>query len=140
MHSMTTVEEMFVSVYVNDMARAVAFYETALGATVDLASPTWSALVIAGIRVSLVLREHEPASSGLHFIVDDVALACAAVACAGGQIAPAVEASHGIVIAEVLDTEGNTFTLRQRRARTNEEPVHAASSAAPAAPASPHAA
>ena len=124
---MMRVQEIFVSVYVGDMERATAFY-SALGATVDFSSPTWSSLVIAGTRVSLVLREHERSAIGLHFIVDDVALACAAVVIAGGQIAPAVEASHGIVIAEVFDTEGNTFTLRQHRVRASG--VHEAQTAA----------
>jgi predicted enzyme related to lactoylglutathione lyase len=118
---------MFVSVCVNDMQRATAFYVNAFGATVDLVSPTWSSLVIAGMRVSLVLSEHEPSPIGLHFIVEDVALACAAIACAGGQIAPAVEVANGIVIAEVQDTEGNTFTLRQRRVRPSARAMHAES-------------
>lgn len=113
---MMRVEEMFVSVHVNDMERATAFYADALGATVEFASPTWSSLVIAGIHVSLVLREHERSAIGLHFIVDDLALACAAIVRAGGQIAAATEASHGTVIAEVSDSEGNELTLRQRRA------------------------
>lgn len=118
---MTRVQEMFVSVCVRDMERAIAFYEGALGATVDFASSTWSSLVIAGIRVSLELRKQEPSAIGLHFIVDDVAFACAAVTRAGGQIEPAVEAPRGVVIAEALDTEGNTLTLRQRPGRTDVE-------------------
>lgn len=123
---MMRVEEMFFSIYVNDMDRAAAFYVDVLGATVDFASPTWSSLVIAGIRVSLVLREHEPSPIGLHFIVDDVALACAAVVRSGGQVAAATEASHGTVIAEVSDSEGNAFTLRQRRACDPADVAHEA--------------
>jgi predicted enzyme related to lactoylglutathione lyase len=108
---------MFVSVSVRDMDRAIAFYEDALGATVDYASPAWSSLTIAGIRISLELRKQEPTSVGLHFIVEDLALSCAAVERAGGQIEPAVEARRGVVIAEVLDSEGNALTLRQRPGR-----------------------
>lgn len=118
---MMRVQELFFSVYVRDMERAIAFYERALGATVDFASPTWSSLVIAGIRINLVIGKNESIASGLNFIVDDVALACAAVAVAGGQLEPAVETSGGCVIAEVLDSEGNMFTLRQRPARTITE-------------------
>ena len=110
---------MFFSVDVSDMERATTFYEQAFGATVDFESPTWSSLVIAGMRLSLVLRKHQPSSIGLHFIVDDIALACAAVARAGGEIEPAIETSGGIVIADVLDTEGNMFTLRQRPGRSS---------------------
>lgn len=114
---MMQVQEMFFSVYVSDMQRAVTFYMNALGATVDYASLTWSSLVIAGIRVSLALcdEDREPAPIGLHLIVDDVALACAEVAYAGGDFAPAIEGTNGVVIAQVYDTEGNTFTLRQGR-------------------------
>ena len=108
---------MFVSVSVRDMNRALAFYVEALDAVVDYASPAWSSLTIAGIRVSLELRKLEPTSIGLHFIVEDLALSCAAVERAGGQIEPAVEARRGVVIAEVLDSEGNTLTLRQRPGR-----------------------
>lgn len=112
---MMRVQEMFISVEVSDMQRAVTFYMNALGARVEYASPTWSSLVIAGVRVSLAQCEQHGAAPpiGLHLIVDDVALVCAAVACAGGEIEPAIETSHGIVIARVSDTEGNTFTLRQ---------------------------
>jgi hypothetical protein len=38
---------------------------------------------------------------------------------------PAIETSGGVV-AEVLDTEGNTFTLRQRRGGMNAETARAA--------------
>jgi predicted enzyme related to lactoylglutathione lyase len=116
---MMRVQETFFSIYVRDMDRAVSFYETALGATVDYVSTSWSSLVIAGVRVSLVLSARSASMTGMHFIVDDVALACAAVVYSGGQIEPAVETAAGIVIAEMLDSEGNTFTLRQRCARAS---------------------
>ena len=108
-----TVQEMFVSVYVRDMQRAVTFYMNALGAAVDFASESWSCLVIAGIRVSLELRDQAPSSTGLHFIVADVARACAAVAVSGGRIAPAVEGAGGVVIAQIVDSEGNAIILHQ---------------------------
>ena len=46
----------------------------------------------------------------------------------------------GIVIAEVLDTEGNTFTLRQRWASSNGDAIHAAESEPFVASSSPQAA
>jgi len=123
---MMQVHEMFFSVNVGDMQRAVTFYMNALGATVDFASPTWSSLVLAGIRVSLQLGEHDPAPIGVHLIVDDIAIACGVVVRAGGQIEPAIESVHGVVIAEVSDTEGNTFTLRQGPAQINATELEAA--------------
>jgi len=110
------VQEIFFYVYVGDMHRATRFYVKAFNAGVEFASPAWSSLVIAGVRVNLVLRKDEPATIGMHFIVEDVALACAAVARAGGEFTPAVEESHGVV-AEAFDSEGNMFTLRQLRTR-----------------------
>jgi predicted enzyme related to lactoylglutathione lyase len=62
--------------------------------------------------MNLVLREDEPSFTGMHFIVENVALACAAVTSAGGDVAAAIETPHGVV-ADAFDTEGNTFTLRQ---------------------------
>ena len=115
---MMQVQEIFFYLYVSDMSRATSFYVDAFGAIVDFSSPTWSSLVIAGVRVNLVLREDEWMSTGMHFIVDDVALACGAVARAGGEITPALEEPYA-VIAEVVDTEGNTFTLRQLRGNRN---------------------
>lgn len=135
---MMRVQEIFVYVYVGDMQRATTFYVNAFGASVDLVSPTWSSLVIAGVRVNLVLRNHEPLSTSMHFIVDDLTLACAAVAYAGGEIAPAIEEMHGVV-AEAIDTEGNMFTLRQIWTNTNAEMYPAESAPYVAAP-SPRAA
>ena len=109
---MMKVREMFFYVQVRDMERAIAFYVTAFGATVDHASAAWSSLVIAGVRVNLVPRDQESTFVAMHFIVDDIAAACACVARAGGEIEPAIEETHGVV-AEALDTEGNMFTLRQ---------------------------
>jgi predicted enzyme related to lactoylglutathione lyase len=137
---MMRVQEMFFSVYVNDMERATTFYVNALGATVDFASPTWSSLVIAGMRVSLVLRAHEPSPIGVHFIVDDVALACAAVVGAGGQIAAAIETPHGAVIVDISDSEGNGFTLRQRPACGETDAVPVGGSARSVAQPASHAA
>ena len=134
------VQELFFSVYVSDMERATAFYENALGAVIDHASPTWSSLVIAGIRVSLELRKNAASTICMHFIVDDVALACAAVTRAGGEITPAVELMGGTVIAEVLDTEGNTFTLRQRPARMIADVLQLTESGPVVMPVSPQAA
>ena len=111
-----TVTETFISVEVRDMARATAFYVSALGATVVFASPRWSSLRIAGVRIGLALAPDGTGSrGGLHFAVTDLAAAIAAVEGAGGRrIAPATEVAPGVVVADAADTEGNTFTLTQR--------------------------
>jgi predicted enzyme related to lactoylglutathione lyase len=110
-----TVIETFFSVDVSDMRRATAFYVEALGASVIFASSDWSSLRIAGVRLGLGLHPAPAASKiGLHFAVSDLAAGCAAVQGAGGRIvAAAIEAAPGVFIAEVTDTEGNTFSLSQ---------------------------
>ncbi len=107
------ITEAFFSVQVGDMKRAVAFYTGALGATASFESEVWSSLHIAGVRIGLFLNPHEPRRIGLHFLVEDLDAAKAEVEQAGGQVLETVEAAPGVVLCEVLDTEGNAFTLRQ---------------------------
>jgi predicted enzyme related to lactoylglutathione lyase len=109
------VSETFFSVDVDDMQRATAFYVAAFDATVMFPSPIWSSLRIAGVRLGLFLHpEHAAGRIGLHFVVSDLASACAGVERAGGSVvAPAREVAPGVVIAEVTDSERNAFSLRQ---------------------------
>src|SRR5579864_8716164 len=106
-----TVTETFFSVGVHDMQRATAFYVDALGATVSFATPGWSSLRIAGVRVGLFPHpDQTPSWIGLHFVVSDLSAACADVERVGGRIvAKEIEVAPGVVIANVTDTEGNTF-------------------------------
>jgi extradiol dioxygenase family protein len=68
------VTETFFAVEVEDMQRAIAFYVSALGATVLFSSARWSSLRIAGVRVGLALSPERMASTvGLHFAVSDLA-------------------------------------------------------------------
>jgi predicted enzyme related to lactoylglutathione lyase len=108
-----TVTETFFSVEVKDMRRATDFYVRALGAAVMWSSPGWSSLRVAGVRLGLALNErHAGNRVGLHFAVSDLAAACSDVERAEGRIvAASIEVAPGVVIAEVSDTEGNTFTL-----------------------------
>jgi predicted enzyme related to lactoylglutathione lyase len=110
-----TVTETFFSLEVTDMRRATAFYVGALGAIVVFASPSWSSLRIAGVRLGLFLHpEHTAGRVGLHFVVSDLAASRADIERVGGRIgAPSGEVAPGVVITDVTDTEGNTFSLRQ---------------------------
>ncbi|MSP63858.1 MAG: hypothetical protein EXR72_26635 [Myxococcales bacterium] len=78
------------------------------------ASASWSSLRIAGVRLGLFLHpEHVAGKVGLHFVVSDLAAAGADVERAGGRIVgSSIEVAPGVVIAEVMDAEGNSFTLR----------------------------
>jgi predicted enzyme related to lactoylglutathione lyase len=107
-----TVEETFFSIEVRDMQRAIAFYTSALSASVVFASPRWSSLRIAGVRLGLALNEErEDARVGLHFAVTDFTTARVAVERAGGFSASPIEVAPGVVVVAVTDTEGNTFAL-----------------------------
>jgi predicted enzyme related to lactoylglutathione lyase len=110
------VTETFFSVEVRDMDRASAFYVGALGAVVVFASPGWSSLRIAGVRLGLASNPvHPGVRGGLHFAVSDLLEACAEVERAGGRVlAPSIEVAPGVVVADVTDTEGNGFVLTQR--------------------------
>lgn len=109
------VTETFFVVSVSNMDRAAAFYTAALGASIAWASPRWSSLHIAGVRVGLFANpEHSGAHVGLNFAVSDLEAACASVARAQGKvITPRMQAAPNVFVAEVADTEGNIFALRQ---------------------------
>src|SRR5579862_6455318 len=96
------------------MQRAIAFYGSALGASVLFASPSWSSLRIAGVRLGLALdEEHEDTRVGLHFAVSDLRAARAGAQRAGGIVASPIDVAPGVTVVAVTDTEGNTFALTQ---------------------------
>lgn len=107
------VRETFLSIEVRDMTRATAFYRDALGAVVMYASPMWSSLRIAGVRLGLFHHPGHPGGrAGLHFVLADLDATRAAIERAGGRVAPPVEVAPGVVTVDATDTEGNTFTIR----------------------------
>lgn len=111
-----TVSETFFSVGVRDMARATAFYCDTFGATVAFATPAWTSLRVAGVRLGLAFdSKHTGGATGLHFSVANLTAACAEVERAGGRVEQArVEAAPGVLLGLVVDTEGNGVTLTQR--------------------------
>jgi predicted enzyme related to lactoylglutathione lyase len=115
-HPGVKVLETFFSVAVTDMRRATSFYVAALEAQVAFASPGWSSLMIAGVRVGLALvPEHTPSRTGLHFTVGDLSAARDAIARAGGRNAgPPNQVAPGVIVSDAVDSEGNTFTLTSR--------------------------
>jgi predicted enzyme related to lactoylglutathione lyase len=109
------VTETFFALVVCDMKRSTDFYVHALGAEVTFPSPTWSSLRIAGVRVGLFCEpSHAPTRTGLHFVVTDLDRTRRDIERAGGQAAAdPTEVAPGVVVADAIDTEGNTFSLRQ---------------------------
>jgi predicted enzyme related to lactoylglutathione lyase len=107
--------ETFFALPVADMSRATAFYAAAFSAEVRFASPGWSSLFVAGVRIGVFPTgdDRREASGALHFAVDDLAAALADVVRAGGRVvAGAAEVAPGVTVAIAADTEGNVFTLR----------------------------
>jgi predicted enzyme related to lactoylglutathione lyase len=104
------ITEAFFALAVRDMDRARTFYTAALGADVVFASPSWSSLRIAGVRVGLF--PGEPGRTGLHFAGHLEAIVGEAAAAGGRVVSAAREIAPGVTIAEVEDSEGNTFTVR----------------------------
>jgi predicted enzyme related to lactoylglutathione lyase len=82
---------------------------------VVFSSAGWSSLRIAGVRVGLALNpDASNGRTGLHFAVADLAAARTAVERAGGSVvASPAEVAPGVVVVDVMDTEGNTLTLTQ---------------------------
>jgi predicted enzyme related to lactoylglutathione lyase len=107
------VTETFFALTVADMHRATAFYVDVFGATVMFATPAWTSLQIAGVRVGLAHSpEHHAGHTGLHFVVADLAAVSVAIARHGCTVGPPTEVAPGVVIALATDPEGNGFTLR----------------------------
>jgi predicted enzyme related to lactoylglutathione lyase len=109
------VEETFFSLEVRDMERATRFYVDSLGATVAFATPGWTSIHIAGVRIGLFLHpEKVDQKTGLHFTVRDIAAVSAGIVSAGGKmVIEAREVGPDVVIADLTDTEGNGFALRR---------------------------
>jgi predicted enzyme related to lactoylglutathione lyase len=107
------VRETFLSIPVADMERARRFYVGAFDASVQYESPVWSSLRIAGMRLGLNASPHDAGNrTGLHFVVDDLAVACGMTVRGGGElVSHPNEVQPGVVLADVTDTEGNIFTL-----------------------------
>ena len=99
-----------------DMHRAIRFYRDVIGLEVKFESPEWSELVFGDAIVALhgggtgALR-----TTGLSLQVKDIRAACAEVEAGGGRIAspPMERPGEPIILAEVIDPEGNQFSLTE---------------------------
>ncbi len=107
-----------------DMDRAVAFYRDVIGLEVRSQSPGWSELTHPQAPLAIVALHGggtgELNRTGLGFDVADIAAACDEVEGGGGKVtmAPTERPEEGIVLADLVDTEGNTFMFSSPLART----------------------
>lgn len=99
-----------------DMHRAIRFYRDVIGLEVKFESPEWTELTFGDAVVALhgggtgAYRK-----TGLSLQVKSIAAACKEIEAGGGKIAspPMARPGEPIKLAEVLDTEGNAFSLTE---------------------------
>lgn len=99
-----------------DMARAIRFYRDVIGLSVQFDSTEWTELTFGDAIVAL--HGGGTAASrktGLSFQVKDIRAACAEIRAGGGSVSspPMARPGEPIKLAEVIDTEGNTFSLTE---------------------------
>ncbi len=103
---------------VGDMTRAITFYE-ALGRTVEDQNPHWGNLTCGDGNLALqAYRPSEPEIVHTMAIltVDDLETAIGIVEAAGGSLHERHDNPHApVVLAHVVDTEGNVVQLAQPR-------------------------
>lgn len=112
------VERVKYVIWAADLERAVHFYRTVLGATVERTSEVMSELTIAGATVGIHSGgEGKRTWTGMSFQVADVVAGAAEVVAAGGGLTrpPADEKGEPPHLAMCHDPEGNEFMLTRKR-------------------------
>lgn len=107
--------------YVHDMPRAVAFYRDVFGLPVISQSAGWSMLACGDALIGLHIIEPGVSEgvtrhAGLNLQVEDLGTAVATIVKAGGSVHTIKEPELPRVpvrLAEVQDSEGNRFEVRQ---------------------------
>ncbi len=106
--------------YVHDMDRAVAFYSDGLGLVIISRSPGWSTLDCGGAILALHIlgtnsEETTTGHAGLNLEIDDIEAGIRKIEAAGGHLRILTPADEFVPdhVAELVDTEGNVFELRQ---------------------------
>jgi lactoylglutathione lyase len=114
-----TVERVKYVIWAADLARAVVFYQTLFGATVNRSSSVMAELEIAGAIIGIHSGgEGKRTWTGISFQVPDVVSGAAEVIAAGGGITrePQEEDDNEPPhLAMCFDTEGNEFMLIRKR-------------------------
>ena len=101
---------------VQEMERAIAFYRDVIGLNLRLHAGNWAELGHDNAVVALHGGgSGEYSSTGLGFTVTDIVTACEEVSAAGGRIIrdPEERAGEGIILAHLVDPEGNGFDFSQ---------------------------
>ena len=99
---------------VEDMNRAIHFYHKELGLDVGYQSSHWAELLVDGAVIALHAGgDGKHKETGLSLEVDDIDEATEIVRRAQGIIVnePTAMPNDGIILADFIDPEGNTFML-----------------------------
>ena len=99
-----------------EMDRAIAFYRDVIGLDLRLHEGDWAELGHGDAIVALHGGGNgEYRRTGLGFTVADAAVACREVSVAGGRIIrpPEERAGESIILAHLVDPEGNGFDITQ---------------------------
>ena len=110
------VEAVKYMVMVQDMERGIAFYQNVIGLVVNSKSEMWTELGFGDAIIALHGGgSGDSGSTGLSFQVNDIEAACKEVVEGGGRVlsGPSDRPGEPIMLAELADTEGNRFMLRQ---------------------------
>lgn len=101
---------------VEEMDRAINFYRDVFGLEVATQSEHWSELSYGEVIIALHGGgSDEEHNTGLSFQVKDVESVCQQVTEAGGSVVsePASRPGEPIILARLMDTEGNLFDATQ---------------------------
>ncbi len=101
---------------VQDMKRGIAFYKDVMGLEVKFKSEMWTEMGFGDAIIALHGGgSGEFSSTGLSFQVNDIETACNEVREGGGKVlsGPSDRPGEPIKLANLVDTEGNGFTLSQ---------------------------
>jgi len=104
-------------IMVEDMSRAITFYQTVFGLELRFRSDQWSVLNDAGSQIGLHAGgKGERIKTWLSFQMEDVHSACECIKDAGGAIEQEPQHREGepVILATALDTEGNEIMLTQQ--------------------------
>ena len=110
------VERILYMLMAQEMGRAVRFYRDVFGLEISFESPEWSELRSGDAIVALHGGgDGARTKTGLSFQVADLDEACAEVTQGGGDVLsePASRPGEPIRLADLVDTEGNEFTMTQ---------------------------
>ncbi len=97
-----------VELTVSDVTRAVAWYESALGLTVERADTPNGFVLLSGDGGKLALKAGVPVPGGvkLHWQVPDLAEAVGRLAAAGVAVGPLKSSTEGYTRVAVVDPDG----------------------------------